>query len=226
MIGVLRLDLHVHTTFSPDSRLPLTKVGEALGGAGLHGFALTDHNTVEGHRMIPRLREQYPGVPIIPGVEVTAQEGHVLVYGVTECPPRDRPVAELAEWASGRNAVVVLAHPFRWVHGVGRRVATVARVDGIEVQNGRNSEYANRRAELLAAQRGIAMTGGSDAHELATLGRSFTEFEDAPETVEECLELLRRGKCSAGGRSLSLRGRLLLSVQNAGRRVARGFRPV
>jgi predicted metal-dependent phosphoesterase TrpH len=226
MNHVLRLDLHVHSDHSPDSRLSVDRIVPSLGAAGLHGFALTDHNTVAGHRWIPEWRARFPQVPVIPGVEVSAREGHVLLYGVSACPPRGLPLAEVREWAEARNAVVALAHPFRWVHGAGRRVAESATVHALETRNGRTAELGNSRSELVAATRHLAMVGGSDAHELSTLGRAYTEFPEAPETVDELLEMIRRRRTSAGGRSLSARGRIRLAVSNAGKRIARGFRAV
>jgi predicted metal-dependent phosphoesterase TrpH len=226
MTGPLRLDLHVHSSYSADSRVSLGQIVQGLGAAGLHGFAITDHNTVAGLERIPELRRRSPGPLIVPGVEVSAFEGHVLLYGVSECPPRDLPLVELADWAAARNAVVVLAHPFRWIHGAGRRIAESGPVHGIETLNGRNSEITNAKAGLVAARRHVAETGGSDAHELSSLGRAFTEFPDGPETVEELLELLRRGRCESGGVSLSAIRRFRLLFSNGAKRAGRGFRPV
>jgi predicted metal-dependent phosphoesterase TrpH len=226
MTDELRIDLHVHSRASPDSTLDLGTVMEHLGAAGLHGMALTDHNTVAGHGTLRRLQERYPRYLFVPGVEVSAREGHVLVYGVDTVPPRHIPVEELVEWAAARNAVCVLAHPFRWVHGVGRRVAASAPVQGLEARNGRNSAVTNGRAELLAARRGLATTGGSDAHEARSLGRAFTSFPFDEPSVDELLERLRQGRCDPGGHSLSVGGRLALSLRNGLLRAGRGFRSV
>jgi hypothetical protein len=222
----IRLDLHVHSSYSPDSTLSPAQILEHMGAAGLNGFALTDHNTTAGHAAIRALRDKFPAFWFIPGVEVSAREGHALVYGVAEAPARDLPVVELVEWAHARNAVVVLAHPYRWVHGVGGRVARSAPVDGVEVWNGRNPEIANRHAELVAAQRRLSATGGSDAHEPSTLGRAFTEFLEPPADESELIEWLRRGRVEAGGRSLTMAGRVRLMLRNGVLRARRGFRPV
>ncbi|KYH38986.1 MAG: metal-dependent phosphoesterase, partial [Candidatus Bathyarchaeota archaeon B23] len=50
----MRIDLHLHTVHSGDSSITL---GEALRWCerrGLDGFAVTDHDTVEGVRGLPR----------------------------------------------------------------------------------------------------------------------------------------------------------------------------
>ena len=110
----MRLDLHVHSHWSPDSRLTLEEAVDRLEFAGLSGFALTDHNSIAGHRELRALEARYPMYRFIPGVEVSTHEGHLLVYGIEALPPIHAPLADTLEWVRARGAVAVLAHPFRW----------------------------------------------------------------------------------------------------------------
>jgi len=226
MTDAVRLDLHVHSAHSPDSRLSLDRIANQVPYVGLRGFALTDHNSVAGHREIPEVLARHPGLLILPGVEVSALEGHLLAYGVSEVPPVRRPVAETIEWVRRHGGEAALAHPFRISHGVGRAVAESAPRGPIEVCNGHSSAVANAKAELLAARLTRPGTGGSDVHEIADLGRAYTEFSPEVRTVDDLLEALRTGKVEAGGQSLRWRGRLRLTLRTTARRVARGFRPI
>jgi predicted metal-dependent phosphoesterase TrpH len=226
MTDALRLDLHVHSAHSPDSRLALDRIAGQVPYAGLRGFALTDHNSVAGHGEIPTVVARHPGLLVLPGVEVSALEGHLLAFGVREVPPVGRPVAETIEWVRAHGGEAALAHPFRVTHGVGRRVAEAAPRSLIEVCNGHSSAVANAKAELLAARLSRAGTGGSDVHELADLGRSYTEFPPEVASVDDLLEALRTGKVEAGGQSLRWTGRVRLTVRTTVLRAARGFRPI
>ena len=226
MTATVRLDLHIHSRHSVDSRLSFEQIIERITYQGLQGFALTDHNTTEGLAELGRLRTAYPRFWFIPGVEVSTREGHLLAYGVTESPPPGRPLAETLERVAALGGVAVLAHPFRWVHGVGRRLAAESRVDGLEGRNGKNSELANSRADLLAVRRSIASTGGSDAHEPDRVGRTFTEFPGEVASVDDLLEQIRKGKTTAAGESLSFAGRVRSSVRDGLLSAVRGFRPV
>jgi predicted metal-dependent phosphoesterase TrpH len=226
MTSEIRLDLHVHSRRSPDSTLTLEQIVARLGVVGLHGFALTDHNTIDGHRELAALSREYPTYRFIPGVEVSTREGHLLLYGVTEMPPVHRPLAETLDWARAHGAVASLAHPFRWAHGVGRAVASVAKVDALEALNGHNSEIANARAALLAARRKVGETGGSDAHTIPHVGRAFTEFREDHPTLDDLLAEVRRGRTRALGRSLKAGERVRVAVRTGFLRVARGFRPI
>lgn len=222
----LRLDLHVHSRYSPDSRLTLEQLVGRLPYTGIRGFALTDHNSVGGIAELAELRRAYPTYVFLPGVEVSTVEGHLLAYGVSEAPPARKPVLETIEWVRAHGGEAVLAHPYRWNHGVGGRVAETAPVRAIECRNGHNSEVANAKAEVVAARRLLGMTGGSDVHVLNELGRAFTQFPDEARTADDLLEALRRGQTLAGGRSLPFAGRLRVAVATGVKFLTRGLRPI
>ncbi len=225
-MGRRRLDLHVHSQHSPDSLLTLEAITSRLAAVGLDGFALTDHNTVDGHAELAKLRAQFPQFVFVPGVEISTREGHLLVYGVSIPPPSQMPVADTVEWVRDRGGVCVLAHPFRRAHGVGRAVAERVCVTGIETVNGHNSPGANRKAADVATGRHLAATGGSDAHQPIDLGRAFTEFPKGTTTVDDVLEAIRKGATTAGGRSLTLGGRIRYEGRTAWLRLRRGLRPI
>ncbi len=97
-------DLHVHSYFSTDADWAPEALAERLAFIGAGGFALTDHETVQG---IERALAAAGAVHIvcIPGIEFTAalngRHHHILAYGVpyTSAPFRslvDRALA--ARW--------------------------------------------------------------------------------------------------------------------------------
>jgi predicted metal-dependent phosphoesterase TrpH len=225
-MGGVRLDLHVHSQHSPDSLLTLEAIVSRLPSVGLHGFALTDHNTVDGHEELAALRARRPELLIVPGVEVSTLEGHLLAYGVSIAPPSQRPVTETIDWVRDRGGVCALAHPFRFSHGVGRTVAETACVSAIETANGHNSPGANRKAADVAARRHLGTTGGSDAHQPSDLGRAYTEFPPGTTTVDDVIRALRGGTMTATGRSLTTAGRVRYELRTAVLRIRRGFRPL
>ena len=226
MTDGLRLDLHVHSRHSSDSRLTVEQLVDRLPYTGLRGFALTDHNSVEGHGELARLSRLHPSYVFLAGVEVSTVEGHLLAYGVSEAPPAHRPILETIAWVRSHGGEPVLAHPFRWTHGVGGAVAGSAPVSALEVRNGHSSEVANARAEVIAAQRTLGMTGGGDVHAILELGRAFTQFPEEARTVDDLLEALRRGRTQAGGRSLRFPGRVRLGLATGAKFLTRGFRTV
>jgi predicted metal-dependent phosphoesterase TrpH len=222
----LRLDLHAHSRHSPDSRLTLEAIAGQVASLGLDGFALTDHDTVAGHAEIPAVSAKFPKLLIVPGVEVSTREGHLLAYGLAEAPVPQRPVAETIDWVRSRGGTPVLSHPFRFVHGVGRAVAESARVPALETVNGHNSPRPNARAAEVARRRGLGATGGSDVHELADVGRAVTVVEGGVPNVEAVLASIAAGRTTATGRSLTAGERLRYEWRGAVLRLRRGFRPI
>ncbi|HTW39918.1 MAG TPA: CehA/McbA family metallohydrolase [Thermoplasmata archaeon] len=221
-----RFDLHVHSVYSPDSKLSLEEIVARLSYVGLRGFALTDHNSVRGHAGLADLQARYPAYLFVPGVEISTREGHLLALGVHEPPPPGRPIAETVDWVRAHGGESVPSHPFRRTHGIGRRVVESVDVTALETRNGHSSEIDNLRAADVAARRGLGETGGSDAHSLRDIGRTYTEFEDPVATVDDLLEAIRRKRTGADGKSMPLGGRLRLSLRSALLRAGRGFRPV
>lgn len=69
-----------------------------------------------------------------------------------------------------------------------------------ETLNGQMLRSANRSAAILAERLGKVQLGGSDAHTLRSLGRTFTEVAGA-RNAEEFLRGLRRGRSTCHGAS-------------------------
>jgi predicted metal-dependent phosphoesterase TrpH len=226
MTDAIRIDLHVHSVRSPDSRLSLEQIVSRLPHTELRGFALTDHNTIDGHAALTELRSRFPTYLFLPGAEISTREGHLLAYGIRELPPAHRSVADTVDWVRAHGGEPVLAHPFRRAHGVGRRVAEAANVPALESRNGHNSEMTNLRAEHVAAKRSIGMTGGSDAHAPEEVGRAYTEFDPSIASVDDLLEAIRRGRTVAAGASMPWAGRLKLGIRTGLLLASRGFRPI
>lgn len=206
--------------------MSLAEALEGLRATGLDGFALTDHNSIAGHAELARLAQENPRYHLIPGVEVSTREGHLLVYGAKALPPRDRSLSETLEWVRAAGGVPVLAHPFRWVHGAGQSATGSAAVPAIETLNGHGTRFTNDRAVAAAAARGLGRTGGSDAHVPREIGRAFTEFPDPTSSVEGLLSQIAQGATRAGGRPVGYGEAVGLSLGTAVRRLARGMRPI
>ena len=71
-------DLHCHTVFSDGTVTPRGMVEQAQQ-LGLEGLAITDHDTNAGWDEA-RQAAQELGMPLLPGTEITAQDGRVSVH--------------------------------------------------------------------------------------------------------------------------------------------------
>lgn len=193
----MRLDLHAHSRYSPDSKLDPVGIVKIARQRGLDGVAVTDHNAVEGARKAWDYGRDN-GVVVVRGTEVSTADGHVLAYGVTQPLARDRSARDTVQDVLGLGGVPVAAHPYRFWSGLGEGETVGSPFAAYEVQNARTLRRGNARARALAAARGVGGTGGSDAHFYDEIGHAVTVVEGAS-TEEEVLEALRRGRVRAEG---------------------------
>jgi predicted metal-dependent phosphoesterase TrpH len=121
-------------------------------------------------------------VQVVPGVEVTTRDGHLLCLWLEERPPALRPLPQTAEWVREHGGMCVAPHPFtRWTHSLNLRalVSTVEHnlVSGVEVFNASLAGRASRpRALAFARAHRLAQVGSSDAHMVAMIGLARTRF--------------------------------------------------
>jgi predicted metal-dependent phosphoesterase TrpH len=192
----IRLDMHTHSEYSPDSRTPLKDQAAALAAAGIDVVCATDHNTIEGAL---RLRElAAPDVRVIVGEEVSSRDGEIIGLFLETPVPRDLSGEETIARIRGQGGIVSVPHPFsrnRLYHI--RRDALDRlwqQIDCMEIFNAREAFAAdNRRAEAYAKERSIPGAVGSDAHRLSEIGRAWIEVDDF-NGRDDFVEALRGGE--------------------------------
>ncbi|UPM42426.1 PHP domain-containing protein [Halocatena salina] len=193
-----KYDLQVHTDASPCSNATPQAVVEAAVDRGLDGIAVTNHDTLAG---VDAVRTAAPlELTVIPGVEVTTSQGHLLALGVETPPAPDDPLSVI-EHVHEQGGVAILSHPFdRLREEYTTDLDAIAdAVDAVEVSNSRCLlSRDNDRAQTFAQTHGLPATGGSDAHFPMEIGRAHTVIDGN----RPLLDVLRDGSTTA----LSSRG--------------------
>jgi predicted metal-dependent phosphoesterase TrpH len=191
-----RADLHLHTRASDGLTSPCDLVDFVEQRTNLDVIAITDHDETGG-ALEAREWAVHHGyrVQIIPGVEVTTREGHLLALFIEERPPALRPLAATAEWVLAHGGLCIAPHPFtHWTHSLNLRAMELAveheLLAGLEVLNASLAGRPSRpRAVRFNAQRGLAAIGSSDGHMLSMVGLAHTRFAGhAPEDVRRAIE--------------------------------------
>jgi predicted metal-dependent phosphoesterase TrpH len=217
---MLACDLHVHTNYSKDGESSVEEILRQAEAEGLDAIAITDHDSVDGAKKALSLSSS---VLVIPGIEVSTKQGHLLVLGVMEVIPAGLDVVETVKIAHEMQALAILPHPYHvWRHGVARRKkAGMSVVDAVE---GFNSRYivgsANKKAARIAKRLEKPCVGGSDAHNARFVGFGRT-YVDAEKNVPAILEAIRAGRVSYGGRKTPLRTYTRQSLNNTWRKIKR-----
>jgi predicted metal-dependent phosphoesterase TrpH len=231
---LLKADMHCHSLHSGQAKhlrflrcrdcysRPLDLYSTAKR-RGMDLVTITDHDSLDGCRELLERRGDLQD--FITGEEVSAtfpefnHTVHLGVYGLNEAQHREiqrlrSNVLELVPYLRQQNLLFVLNHFFHDFGEEERVLDFTHRMaqlfDVFEVRNGSQERDHNTLiAHLVEAfrQRGhpIGMIGGSDAHTLRRLGRTYTVCPAAHR--EEFLEAIRAGRsqvCGAHSNHLSL----------------------
>jgi predicted metal-dependent phosphoesterase TrpH len=180
-----RFDLHTHSFFSPDASSKPEEMVEVAKSRGLNGIAITDHDTCRAvdyclHKGM--MRED--GLPvnnflIIPGVEVSTADGHLLCIGTAFPNRKGMPAVQVADEIRSQGGIPIPSHPFdRWRAGIRPEVMDQMQLEVVEVFNAAVSRKCyNQQARAYAEARSLRMIAGSDAHYPTAVGTSWTSLE-------------------------------------------------
>ncbi|HRJ70885.1 MAG TPA: CehA/McbA family metallohydrolase [Terrimicrobiaceae bacterium] len=201
-----RFDLHIHTYFSADAASSPEEVIAAAKARGLSGIAITDHDSCEAHEyLLAKGLEREDGEPVdgflvVPGVEVSTADGHLLCLGTTLPPMHGEPAPAVVAAIHERGGIAVPAHPYdRWRAGIRQEMLDQLEIYALEVFNAAvtNRSY-NLQALAYARSRGLSMTASSDAHHASAVAVSTTTFDLETLRLSDLLAALRTGGVPEG----------------------------
>lgn len=181
---MLRVDYHLHTSYSYDSEASLEDVLQHASQASLDRLCVTDHDTIEGAL---RLRDLAgTRLEVVIGCEFSTEDGsQVIGLGISRLPPQRRTL-DLLQAIKADGGQVLLPHPFRRSSGIFRPEMRRSRAfieeilshtDLVESFNGHDTFDKNAANFEFARARGLAAVAGSDAHRAEEVGSVFVEYE-------------------------------------------------
>jgi hypothetical protein len=180
-----KADIHIHTTYSSDGTASVESVLDYVATrTDLKVIAITDHDRIEGALKARRLAQSY-GIEVIVGEEVSTTEGHLLALFIEHHIPPRRSVAETIAAVHAQGGLCIAAHPYCWKvpsmgwFGLRNRTGSHKEwpLDGIEAFNASMwLAESNVTASSAGKDLNLAMCGGSDSHQLSTIGTGYTVF--------------------------------------------------
>jgi predicted metal-dependent phosphoesterase TrpH len=188
----IRVDLHNHTHYSPDSILTPKQFVLEARRRRLDVVAVTDHNTTRGALAVRELAD----FPVIIGEEVRTADGEILGLFLSEEIPKGLPAGDSIARIKAQGGVVGVPHPFDSLRSGLREDAIIANIDRIDFIEGLNARMVfsahNDKARAFAEGRGLAVSAGSDAHSSWEVGRVWAEMP-AFEGATDFVSALRQG---------------------------------
>ena len=192
-----RFDHHVHTSrHSPDSDIDPLELLSRARAAGLDGVVITEHDYQWRADELGELasRGDAIGLQVLSGAEVSAREGHFLVYGLPNL-AEARPgvlLKNLLKVVRRHSAAIVAAHPFRWDQDFEAIVAEHGPAfDALELVSNNITPETRRQTARLLARHSMGATGSSDGHAPDVVGCYFTEFPDPIHDLTAFVSALR-----------------------------------
>ncbi len=200
-----RADLHIHTDVSDGVNSVQQVLDHVARQTHLDVIAITDHDRLDASLWAYDQRENIP-FEIVPGVEVTSADGHVLALWVTQSVPKGLSLPETTTAIHEQNGIAILAHPLEPTiapHTFLRyltqpSVLLQANIDAVEVMNaGAFTPGCNWLAQCAYRHIGLPHVGNSDAHMVASIGSGITRF--AGRTAADLRMALKLGQTAAEG---------------------------
>jgi predicted metal-dependent phosphoesterase TrpH len=196
----MKIDHHLHTSkHSPDSVIDPMQLVQHAREIGLDALVITEHDYQWEHEELAELAARAAPLGVFSGAEISAFEGHFLVYGLPdldEVPPGVR-ARDLVRVVRQHGAAIVAAHPFRWDQPFDAIVAEIGPVfDALELVSNNVTWDTRSKTEALLRIYPMGATGSSDGHDLDAVGCYFTEFDCPIDSMADFVAGLhaRRGR--------------------------------
>ena len=195
----LKLDLHIHTEYSRDSVNSLKDVNARCRALKLDGYAICDHDTMNG---LKPTHDEELDLVIVPGLEVSARGAHVLCFQPCDIIKPGLSIPETVDAIHVQGGIAVLAHPFSLLKSwVNINEVLSANFDAVEVANASQwpFDYIMGRNEKLASTLRLPTTGGSDSHIPETIGRGYTVVDTDSRKIDDILKAIKAGRTKPVG---------------------------
>jgi predicted metal-dependent phosphoesterase TrpH len=187
-----KIDLHTHSTASPDGGITAEQYHRALRSNLLDFIAITDHNRIDFAKEL----QAKMGDQIIIGEEIMTTAGEIVgLYLKKRVRPGLSPL-ETVKQIKEQGGIVYVPHPYETVRkGLHEHVMNelADHIDAVEVCNGR-AFFQNRSQQAVVWTRlnNKLAAASSDAHGFQGLGSTYTSVAYRP-TRDNILELLDNG---------------------------------
>jgi predicted metal-dependent phosphoesterase TrpH len=223
---MLKLDLHIHSQYSEDATGSPKDIIKILQKKGLQGMAITDHNTVEGG--LRALKVKPKEFIVIPGVEISTKDGHMLALNVTENIKKHLTAEETVEKIIDTGGLPVVPHLFRNMSGIKKeKLKNIhTKISAIEVFNSCSLPQTNLKTSKIAKEYDLGGTGGSDAHDLIYAGYAYTTVDTTDMNIDSILSEINKKKTWGEGNTMPLEYRQDRMMKSIKQFFQRGFKRI
>jgi predicted metal-dependent phosphoesterase TrpH len=223
---MLKLDLHIHSQYSEDASGTPLEIAKVLKKKGLNGMAITDHNTIEGG--LSALKAASKDFVVIPGIEISTKDGHIIALNVRETIPRGLTCEETVEKILDAGGIPIVPHLYRSMSGIKEKKLKniVKKIPAIEVFNACSVSQTNLKTMKIAKKYNLGGTGGSDSHIPSFAGEACTTIDTNDLDLDSIISLIEKKKTWGSGNTLDLNYRRDRMIKSVKQFFERGFKRI
>jgi hypothetical protein len=223
---MIKLDLHIHSQYSEDGIGSPNDIIKSLKKRGLQGMAITDHNSVDG--ALKSLKFASKDFIVIPGVEISTLDGHMIALDVKETIQKKLTIEETIQKIIELGGIPIVPHLYRNMSGIKRdKLEKICNnIAAIEVFNACSVPKTNLKTIKVAKEFNLGGTGGSDSHNPQFVGYGYTVVDTTDFSKDAIISEINKKKTWGEGSTLPLsyrRERMIISLQQF---FSRGFQRI
>ncbi|OGD19942.1 MAG: hypothetical protein A2W03_15800 [Candidatus Aminicenantes bacterium RBG_16_63_16] len=214
----LKVDFHTHTADDPKDYISFSseELIERAGELGYDALAITNHDIVTGRPGLEKYAEAR-GILLIPGIELTLSNKHVIVINPPSRPLSGISALEDLARVRGESSLVIAPHPFYpglkclW----SKLVDHISLFDAIEFSFF-YSRLINRNKPAVAVAKAARkpLVGSSDCHNIWQVGLTYSLVE-AEKNIPSIIAAVKAGKVEVATIPLSMPQMLRIAVNFA-----------
>jgi predicted metal-dependent phosphoesterase TrpH len=213
---MLKLDLHIHSYYSDDGIGSPLNIIKSLRKKKIHGMAITDHNTVKGG--LNALKVAPKDFIVIPGIEISTKDGHILGLDIKENIARNLTVEETIDTIIDLGGIAIVPHLFRNMSGIKKEKLKQihTKIPALEVYNSCSLPKTNFKTAQIAHEFNLGGTGGSDSHDPIYAGYAYTTVNTTDLNSTTILDEIQKKKTWGEGIIMPLdyrRDRMITSLK-------------
>ena len=223
---MLKLDLHIHSQYSEDGMGSPKDIIKSLKKRGLDGMAITDHNSIDGS--LKALKDAPKDFIVIPGLEISTLDGHMIALDVKETIQRELSIEETVEKIIDLGGIPIVPHLYRNLSGIKRGKLEKIRknISAIEVFNACSVPKTNLKTIKVAKELNFGGTGGSDSHNPLFVGYGYTIVDTTDFSKDSIISEIEKKKTWGKGTTIPLSYRQERMIRSVKQFFQRGFQRI
>jgi predicted metal-dependent phosphoesterase TrpH len=207
LIKMLKTDLHIHAKGDPKDLFLKHTPKQVIDLAAKYKFqviSFTFHNKIYYNKQIINYAKK-KNILLIPGVEATIEECHILIYNITNKQLKKiKKIKDLKKLP--KTSLIIAPHPYHIaVSALGKKLMeNIDLFDAVEYSSHYMRVYnQNLKAEEIAKKHKKPMIGATDLHLIEDFNRTYSLI-NAKKNIKDVIQAIKKGRIKIKTRPISI----------------------